>query len=76
MEHTQENMRAFKAELTAYLDQEDRKKAKPTISRRDFFAGMALQGLLSNIRGAKITYKMVVEESVSYADAMIEELGE
>ena len=46
------------------------------LSKREFFAAMAMQGIISNASIAKITdsYKDVAEWSIEHADALLEEL--
>lgn len=47
--------------------------AQDGMSLRDWFAGMALQGMLSNQYVTKKSYEEVVTGSYAYADAMLEE---
>jgi hypothetical protein len=45
------------------------------LTKREYFAAMALQGLLSD-SNSKGSYKQFVKDAVKMADALIEELNE
>lgn len=47
-------------------------RCEPPVSRRDYFAGLAMQGLI--IGGASLS--RVIEEAVKLADKLIRELDE
>lgn len=44
------------------------------ISRRDYFAAMALQGMLMSDRNKKVTQQLIVERSIELADELIKQL--
>lgn len=44
------------------------------LTKREFFAGLAMQGLLANQYNANLTFSECVEEAVSHADALLKEL--
>jgi hypothetical protein len=43
------------------------------ISRREWYAGMAMQGYVSTEHASQVSYKHIVRWSYALADAMIEE---
>ena len=45
------------------------------LTKREYFASMALQGIISNKDGLDIKIERIVESAVDTADALIEELN-
>lgn len=45
------------------------------LTKREYFAAMALQGIISNKDGLDIKIERIVESAVDTADALIEELS-
>jgi hypothetical protein len=45
------------------------------LTKREYFAAMALQGIISNKDGLDIKIERIVESAVDTADALIEELN-
>ena len=45
------------------------------LNKREYFAAMALQGIIANKDGLDIEIKRIVESAVDTADALIEELS-
>jgi hypothetical protein len=45
------------------------------LSKREYFAAMALQGIIANKDGLDIKIERIVESAVHTADALIEELN-
>jgi hypothetical protein len=45
------------------------------LTKREFFAVMAMQGIISNKDGLDIKIERIVESAVDTADALIEELN-
>lgn len=45
----------------------------PGISKRDYFAALAMQGLLTAIDKSTIDIKMIVKDSYAIADSMVAE---
>jgi hypothetical protein len=45
------------------------------LSKREYFAAMALQGIIANKDGLDIKIERIVESAVDTADALIEELN-
>jgi hypothetical protein len=45
------------------------------LTKREYFAVMALQGIIANKDGLDIEIKRIVESAVDTADALIEELN-
>lgn len=45
------------------------------LTKREYFAAMAMQGIISNKDGLDIKIERIVESAVDTADALIEELN-
>jgi len=45
------------------------------LTKREYFASMAMQGIISNKDGLDIKIERIVESAVDTADALIEELS-
>ena len=45
------------------------------LTKREYFASMAMQGIISNKDGLDIKIERIVESAVDTADALIEELN-
>ena len=45
------------------------------LTKREYFAAMALQGIIANKDGLDIKIERIVESAVDTADALIEELN-
>ena len=45
------------------------------LTKREYFAAMALQGIIANKDGLDIKIERIVESAVDIADALIEELN-
>ena len=60
-------------EILTYL--ENCTNQKPEISRRDYFAAMAMQGVIGYSAGINITTPEIATVSVSLADALLAELS-
>ena len=45
------------------------------LNKREYFAAMAMQGIISNKDGLDIKIERIVESAVDTADALIEELN-
>ena len=46
------------------------------LTKREWFAGMAMAGILANLNNARLLYRELGEESVKYADHVLMELAE
>lgn len=45
------------------------------LTKREYFAAIAMQGMLSNPENAHVYYEKIVQTSILYADKLIEELN-
>lgn len=53
----------------------DEKYLQPGLTKREYFAAMAMQGLLSNARLGDTCIKQYAKDAVLHADNLIEELN-
>ena len=65
--------------INAFLNPRTKENAfNSGITKREYFAGLAMQGLLTidvEINGNTTFWKWIAEQSVKYADALLEELS-
>jgi hypothetical protein len=47
----------------------------PGLTKREYFAAMAMQGLLANVDDGQMAFGSVALEAISYADALIIQLN-
>lgn len=48
----------------------------PGLTKREYFAALAMQGMLSNVQySATVSWDELVEQAAKYADALIAELS-
>jgi hypothetical protein len=69
---TKANEPAFK---TSYLYPGANDLPSTGLTKREYFASMALQGIISNKDGLDIKIERIVESAVDTADALIDELN-